>query len=83
MPAGVRRHLVGKTLRNVLHCDTAENTISRQASYHTDIFMNQRITILYTFCHVIPTKWRSYRGHKFCDVALPYVYRYSTPGTVL
>ena len=24
MPAGVRRHLVGKTLRNVLHCDTAE-----------------------------------------------------------
>ena len=24
MPAGFRRHLVGKTLRNVLHCDIAE-----------------------------------------------------------
>jgi len=24
MPAGFRRHLVGKTLRNVYHCDIAE-----------------------------------------------------------
>ena len=24
MPAGFRRHLVGKTLRNVFHCDSAE-----------------------------------------------------------
>jgi len=24
MPAGFRRHLVGKTLRNVFHCDIAE-----------------------------------------------------------
>jgi len=24
MPAGFRRHLVGKTLRNVFHCDVAE-----------------------------------------------------------
>jgi len=24
MPAGFRRHLVGKTLRNVFHCDIAK-----------------------------------------------------------
>jgi len=24
MPAGFRRHLVGKTVRNVFHCDIAE-----------------------------------------------------------
>jgi len=24
--------------------------------------------------HVIPTKWRSYRGHRFCDVNSPYAY---------
>jgi len=27
MPAGFRRHLVGKTLINVFHCDIAENEI--------------------------------------------------------
>ena len=25
-------------------------------------------------CHVIPTKWRSYRGHRYCDITSPYVY---------
>ena len=25
-------------------------------------------------CHVIPTKWRSYRGGRFCDVISPYIY---------
>jgi len=24
--------------------------------------------------HVIPTKWRSYRGHRFCDVTLPHMH---------
>jgi len=43
MPAGFRRHLVGKTLVNVFHCDVAENTLCWQASDHTDIFINQRI----------------------------------------
>jgi len=44
MPAGFRRHLVGKTLINVFHCDIAEirNTLCWRASDHTDIFINQR-----------------------------------------
>ena len=25
-------------------------------------------------CRVIPTKWQSYRDHRFRDVALPYVF---------
>jgi len=62
MPAGLRRHLVGKTLRNVCHCDIALLAVK----YHTDIFVNQRIKfylnnainlcpLLRTLCHVIPT----------------------------
>ena len=43
MPDGFRRHLVGKTLRNVCHCDIAKNTLCWQTSDHTDIFVNQRI----------------------------------------
>ena len=44
MPAGFRRHFVGKTLRNVFHCDIAEVGLRLlQASDHTDIFINQRI----------------------------------------
>ena len=27
-----------------------------------------------TLCYVIPTKWRSYRDHRVCDVTSPYVY---------
>jgi len=37
MLAGFRRHLVGKTLVNVFHCDVAENTLCWQASDYTDI----------------------------------------------
>ena len=43
IPAGFRRHLVGKTLINVSHCDIAEIRFVWQASDHTDIFINQRI----------------------------------------
>jgi len=42
MPAGFRRHLVGKTLINVFHCDIAENALCWQARDHTDIFRNRR-----------------------------------------
>ena len=42
MPAGFRRHLVGKTLTNDFHCDVAENTLCWRASDHTDIFVNRR-----------------------------------------
>ena len=38
MPAGFRRHLVGKTLINVFHYDSAEITLYWQDSDHTDIF---------------------------------------------
>ena len=27
-----------------------------------------------TLCHVMPTKWRSYRDHRFCDVTSPYMH---------
>ena len=81
MPAGFRRHLVGKTLINVFSLWYRWNTLCWQASDHTAIFINQRIecyldnTIkLRNFRHVIPTKWRSYRGRIFCDVTSPRVY---------
>ena len=31
--------------------------------------------------HVIHTKWRSYRGHRFRDVTSPYVYLTARPVT--
>ena len=43
MPDGFRRHLVGKTLINVCHCDIAEIRSVGKFSDHTDIFINQRI----------------------------------------
>ena len=65
-------------------CDIAEmRMLCWQASDHIHILTNQRIeyywnnTINFSplnFTHyvrqVIPTKWRSYRGHKFCDVTM-------------
>ena len=41
MPAGFRRHLVGKTLINVIHCDITG--IRFVGKPHTDIFINRRI----------------------------------------
>jgi len=38
MPAIFRRHLVGKTVRNVCHCDIAEIRFVGTLSDHTDIF---------------------------------------------
>jgi len=43
MPAGFRRHLVGKTLRNVCNPDVHLNTLSRQVDDHVGIFLNQLI----------------------------------------
>ena len=51
---------------------------------HRYFFINQRIEfylnnainlrlLLHTLCHVIPTKWRSYRGHRLCDATSPHV----------
>jgi len=62
--------------------------LCQQANDHTDIFINQQIECYLNntvnlrpltphICHVIPTKWRSYRGHRFCDVISPYVYAVS------
>jgi len=88
MPADFRRHLEGKTLINVFTVISPKKTLCWQVSDHTDIFINQRIecclnnTIHFRpltphICgpHVIPTKWRSCRGHRFCDVASPYAYK--------
>jgi len=42
MPSGFRRHLVGKTLTNIFHCDIAEIHFAGKLVI-TDIFINQRI----------------------------------------
>ena len=67
------------------------NTLCWQASGHTDIFINRQIESYLNdminlrpltrphISHVIPTIWRSYRGHRFCDVTFPYVYTTSLP----
>jgi len=44
MPAGFRRHLVGKTPRNVCNPDVHLNTLCRQVDDHVGIFLNQLIT---------------------------------------
>jgi len=44
MPPGFRRHLVGKTLRNVCNPDVHLNTLCRQVDDHVGIFLNQLIT---------------------------------------
>ena len=43
MSAGFCRHLVGKTLINVFHCDITEIRFVGKLNDHTDIFINQRI----------------------------------------
>jgi len=43
MPAIFRRHLVGKTVRNVCHCVIAEIRFVGKLGDHTDIFINRRI----------------------------------------
>jgi len=43
MPAGFRRHLVGKTLINVFRCDITEIYALLASCDHTDIFINQPI----------------------------------------
>ena len=38
---------------------------------------------LNALCRIIPTKWRSYRDHRFCDVTSPYVDSGSSDVTVI
>ena len=85
MSAGFRRHLVGKTLTNVCYCDITKIRFVGKSMLVLTFFSNQLIefylnnTINFRpltphICHVIPTKWRSYRGHRYCDITSPYVY---------
>jgi len=40
-----------------------------------EFYLNNTINLRpLTLCHVIPTKWRSYRGHGYCEVTSPNVY---------
>jgi len=84
MPAVFRRHLVGKTLLNVFHCDLAEIRFVGRLEIIRTFSSTDWIIILFkwhdksspinsTDCRVIPTKWRSYRGHRCCDVTSSYV----------
>ena len=43
VPAGFRRHLVGKTLGNAFHCDIAEIRFVGKLCDRTYIFKNQQI----------------------------------------
>jgi len=36
--------------------------------FKNTIYLNHSLT-----SHIMPTKWRSHRGHRFCDVTPPYV----------
>ena len=73
MPAGFRRHLVGNTLINAFHRHIAVIRLVGFVSDHTDIFINRQIDCYLNnrinlrpltphISHVIPTKWRQYRG---------------------
>ena len=74
MPAGLRRHLVGKTLRNVCHCDIAY--IRFVGNLITDIFINQRtgfslnnaINLRPLTPHIVPCY-----THKMASVSWPQV----------
>ena len=79
MPAVFRRHLVGKTLLNVFHCDLAKIRFVGKLEIIRTFSSTDWIIVLFkwhdksapinsTDCRVIPTKWRSYRGHRCCDV---------------
>ena len=47
MPAGFRRHLMGKTLRNGSYCDVALiRFVGWQCNDHRDIFVNQRLNFI-------------------------------------
>jgi len=81
MPAGFRRHLVGKTLINVFNCERW-NTLCWKDSDHTDILINQRIecylnstiTLRPLTSHIMPC-----HTHKMAIVSWPYIlWRYFT-----
>ena len=43
-----------------------------------EFYTNNTITLrplTHALCHVIPTKWRPYRGCIFCDVISPYIFQ--------
>ena len=78
----------GKTVRNVLHGHIAEIRFVDDHNFMGISKKNQRYEFYpnntinlrplaphHASCYVIPTKWRSYRGHRFCDVTPPYVYK--------
>jgi len=70
MPAGFRRHLVGKTVINVFHCDIAEIRFVGEL-----VNFDRTINLRTLTPHIMPfythKKWRSYRGHRFYDVTSP------------
>jgi len=86
MPAGFRRHLVGKTLINVFIVISLENTLRfvDKVVNHTDVFVNQRIECYLNNTinlrpltpHIMPCY-----THKMtivwwpCDVTSPSVYK--------
>jgi len=77
MPAGFRRRLVGKTLRNVCHCNIAEILFADKLFIIQTFYINQRIECYFNntinlrlLTALVPTKWRSYLDHRFYDVIL-------------
>ena len=86
MPAGTRRHFVGKTLINVSYCGTtytvvrlvSQLMITGTLSLDSIIFEQRNKSSPINSTHYVimsPTKWRQFCNHRFCDVTSHYVYR--------
>ena len=85
MPAGFRRHLVGKTLRNVCYCDNHLNTLCWQVNARKDIFLNQWIefylnnmTNLRPLTGHIMSCYIHKMDHRHCGITSPHVYAIAT-----
>jgi len=52
MPAGIRRHLVGKTLINAFHCDSAEIRFVGKIMIIQTFFINQQIECSYIHTYI-------------------------------
>jgi len=69
MPAGFRRHFVGKTLINVSYCDTAEMRFVDRLMiicHLIQFYLNNAINLRPLTPHimVVPTKWQYFCNHR-------------------
>jgi len=59
-------------------------SLNKLIQFYSNNTLNVRLlTLQITLCLIIPTKWRSCREHRLCDVTSPYMYEWQTWGAVL